>query len=382
MATVARAYVPAIARATAPHVAGSFYRPELDLLRFGAFFLVFLHHSLPRGGQIGHLGPLFGASIAALDNAFGFGLCLFFALSAYLITELLVRERKTNGKVQIKAFYLRRALRIWPLYFLALAIGMIYILLTPGSGDVVRFGAYVILAGNWYCVAHGAVSTPMDILWSISVEEQFYLFWPWVVAARTKWVLGTATGCLAVCSAVALLFFGHTGVSTDAIWFNSFVQFGMFGAGAAVSLVLRGRSLQWRVVTRVSAATAALLLWWSASFLFHIKDTSVTPPVTMLLAGYAAVAMGCVLLLLAVMGISADHLPGALIYLGRISFGLYVFHEWARTLAFRIVPSKGIVHPLLALAITIGLASLSFRFFETPFLKLKKRLEVVRSRSV
>ena len=367
---------------------GSFYRPELDVLRFIAFLLVFLHHTLPRQGAVPHLGPQMSALVTSFAKACGFGLCLFFALSAFLITELLVREKDTCGKLEIKAFYIRRALRIWPLYFLGLAIGVTVALLKPVPGVLERYTAYAFLAGNWYCLAHiaGAGNSPMEILWSISVEEQFYLFWPWVAAKARKALKIAALGLLAV-SAAALIVTAKIGANTEAAWFNSFVQFGMFGAGAILSLRLRGRLLQWGIVLRSMAAFSAITLWFMASYLFHIKDPGPVTSGFKLLAGYTFVEIGCVLILLAIMGVSRAMLPRFLIYLGRISFGLYVFHVLSLHIAWNILRAlhashAGMIEPLLGLAITIAFASLSYRYYETPFLKLKKRLEVVQSRPV
>src|ERR1035437_9331490 len=93
---------------------GRFYRPELDVVRFLAFLLVFGHHFLPEGS-----GPSTAALPRSLTRIFyacagssGFGLCLFFTLSSYLICELLIREREAAGSVQAKQFYIRRILRI------------------------------------------------------------------------------------------------------------------------------------------------------------------------------------------------------------------------------------------------------------------------------
>jgi peptidoglycan/LPS O-acetylase OafA/YrhL len=376
-------------RTIAHHAAGGFYRPELDVLRFVAFLLVFVHHTAPRQGIIPHLGPQLSAVITSVSKACGFGLCLFFALSAYLITELLIRERNANSRLDIKAFYIRRALRIWPLYFLGLGIGVALALFRHQPEVLGRYAAYAVLAGNWYCVAHIASvgKSPMEILWSISIEEQFYLFWPWVAGARSRRLLEIAALSLLAVSALALIFIARTGASTDAAWFNSFVQFGMFGAGAMLSLKLGGSAPRLGTASRIAVAFAAMVLWFVASAVFHIKDPGPATSAINLIAGYAAVALGCVLLLLSVMGISAMKLPRVLIYLGRISFGLYVFHELGLNLAWSLlhklrVPQPEVVAAFLGLAITIAFASLSYNFYEKPFLKLKKRLEVVKSRPV
>ena len=376
-------------RTTANHAAGNFYRPELDILRLVAFLLVFVHHTAPRHGLIPHLGTQLSSLITSLAKACGFGLCLFFALSAYLITELLIRERNANGKLDIKAFYIRRALRIWPLYFLGLGIGVALALLRHQPDVLGRYAAYAVLAGNWYCVAHlaSAGKSPLEILWSISIEEQFYLFWPWMAAARARRLLQISAVSLLAVSALALVFIARKGASTDAAWFNSFVQFGMFGTGAMLSLKLRGSAPRLGIASRIAVGFAALVLWYIASAVFHIKDPGPATSAFNLLAGYAAVALGCMLLLLSVMGISPMKLPRVLIYLGRISFGLYVFHELGLNVASSFLHKLGVAQPriveaFLGLAITIALASLSYNFYEKPFLKLKKRLEVVKSRPV
>lgn len=98
-----------------------FYRPELDAVRFFAFFSVFLFHA-------SNFATRFTTAQEALGYSGKFGVCLFFVLSSYLIAELLIRERDQTGTVHIGSFYMRRILRIWPLYFgfiaLCIVIGL------------------------------------------------------------------------------------------------------------------------------------------------------------------------------------------------------------------------------------------------------------------
>src|SRR5580704_10177801 len=100
----------------------SFYRPELDALRFFAFLAVFLFHfNRPVDLYVQHGIPRVVALTAtSLIQGGVFGVDLFFVLSAYLITELLIREKEVCGSLDVKGFYLRRILRIWPLYFFAI----------------------------------------------------------------------------------------------------------------------------------------------------------------------------------------------------------------------------------------------------------------------
>ena len=101
-----------------------FYRPELDALRFVAFLCVFACHALPYPESL-HSASIQGPAwrlIETVREAGNFGVSLFFLLSAYLITELMRREKLATSDVHLKAFYIRRVLRIWPLYFLMLLL--------------------------------------------------------------------------------------------------------------------------------------------------------------------------------------------------------------------------------------------------------------------
>src|SRR5829696_7632206 len=159
------------------------YHPELDVLRFVAFLAVFMHHALPRdaGLYIRHgLSPAATQWLLTAKEAGAFGLDLFFALSAYLITELLLREHETRGSFSVSAFYVRRALRIWPLYFtfLAFTVFVVPTFFPAESFGLIYIVSFSLFVGNWVCATNGIPFSVAGPLWSISVEEQFYIGWP------------------------------------------------------------------------------------------------------------------------------------------------------------------------------------------------------------
>ena len=162
-----------------------FYHPELDVLRFFAFLMVFLHHAFPHDPRFWTtLGvPSFLAHIVAGIGATGaFGVSVFFVLSSYLITELLLREKDLMGTLDVRSFYIRRILRIWPLYFAFLALAVVLQWIVPGQHVTLRAGLWFsLLAGNWFIVFHGFPSSVIFPLWSVSIEEQFYITWPAIV---------------------------------------------------------------------------------------------------------------------------------------------------------------------------------------------------------
>ena len=154
-----------------------FYRPELDVLRFIAFLMVFIVHRMD-------FMPIDPAQHYWLYNICllgDLGVPVFFLLSSFLITELLFRESDETGTIQLKAFYMRRILRIWPLYFLVFYGLVILTQFVPWSGakDPATWLAFTFFAGNWWICLHGWVPAyPVNPLWSVSVEEQFYIAIP------------------------------------------------------------------------------------------------------------------------------------------------------------------------------------------------------------
>jgi len=359
----------------------AFYRPELDVLRFVAFFSVYLFHGL-----------WFASMPIGLRFGLQSGMCLFFMLSSYLITELLLRERATTGRIHIEAFFIRRILRIWPLYFACLALAVV----TGFVWKDFRFpwrclAAYLLLAGNWYSVLIGRVNSPWQPLWSINVEEQFYLLWPFLarLSVRYLWIVSIATFPVA---AVALAYWA--GKVTDGpygipIWFNSFVQFQYFGLGAILALVLRSRIPALSIGIRSLLIAASLGVFYGAAVLLASGNAKNAGS---LVGGYLLIGCACTLLFLALLGIERRYVPDWGIALGKISYGLYVFHVPTMFITYRALyhipmlrahgTALSTLHLILALPLTYFIATLSSRYFEMPFLRLKKRFEFIKTRTV
>ena len=376
--------------------AARFYRPELDVLRLVAFMSVFTVHALSVSPGTIPFQPI----VAAVG---AYGLCLFFLLSSYLITELLSREESKTGTVHVKAFYLRRILRIWPLYFGFLLFAKILGHFYPFFGlGTARLLSFLFLAGNWYIAKFGSSWTPAEILWSISVEEQFYLVWPLVARFGGKRAVGVFSAILLPVAWISL--YWHRGGYQPApmglefdgtIWCNSLVQFQFFALGALFSILMKGRVPGWNAFTRCAVFFSGFALWFTASWLFRAGHYGEHLPGNILIFGYSLIAAGCVLLLSSMLGASPDRFPQFLIYLGKISYGLYVFH-WICIESIYVLPNalagripvtynSILIFALkyaIALAATVLIAACSYRFFEAPFLKIKKRFTFVAVRAI
>ena len=370
-----------------PARANHFYRPELDMLRLLAFFMVWSAHAL-----IPFAGLLPVRVLAAVEGAGSCGVPVFFFLSAFLITELLRRERTATGGVRLRLFYLRRALRIWPLYFGILALYALLGLRWHGFRiEPVRLAASCLLAGNWYIALHPWIKTPLRALWTISVEEQWYLLAPLV----ERWVSRRTLGLLcitAVCvSAASLTLLAHAADASQlhvTAWVNSVVQFQYLAMGALAALLLNGHIPEMSPYARASlvvAAAAAILL---AAVWCRIREAGVSHSAGSLVFGYLLAGAGAACLFFACFGVAPARCPRALVQLGQLSYGLYMLHETAFFLADTLGKHLHLpqtlaslsARKLLALLLTVALAWLSFRFWELPFLRLKERWTVIRTR--
>jgi peptidoglycan/LPS O-acetylase OafA/YrhL len=363
-----------------------FYYPQLDCLRFMAFFLVFLHHNIPTNARVlNHLGPRFLAVTILLRDTVGFGLSLFFFLSSYLITSLLIMERRTSGTINLKSFYVRRILRIWPLYFAFLGgVALVGHWRAAEHISLPRFAAMSVLAGNWYCTVAGLGAFAIGPLWSISVEEQFYAIWPGVFRSASRKTFLWFTGGVALISIVSTGILAARGASSLGLWMNSLSEFAFFAGGGLFALMVPSIKMpNWRYALTLTGGGA--VLWFVVEIFCKINDRDLQPTPIRAIVGYLLVAIGCALLLRGSLYLAPGAIPEWLIYLGKISYGLYVFHS----LAMHIVRSSPASWPiripgvdlLTVLLITVALAALSYKFLEKPFLQLKGRFESVRTRS-
>ena len=362
----------------------SFYRPELDVLRFGAFLLVFIHHGFPLAAAeyAGWGVPTFLAELlAAGARAGALGVDLFFALSAYLITEVLFREQRARGNFDIRAFYTRRILRIWPLYYFALLVLLPLLALAmpadkmPGNFWV----AFLFFAGNWACAWWNLYPTSLALLWSVSIEEQFYAVWPWVLRLCGPRMPLCACGLLAIATMTRFFVISHGGLTgMDArIWTNTFARLDPIAGGALLAWLLQGKIPQHTRRKRVFwIASGGAGLWIAGSVL---KD-----PGLIWLLTYPLAAAACVAILYGSFAPTGEREPTMLTYLGKISYGLYVFHVAAIRLVQTIAgPSlNGPIVLLIAFSLTVALAALSYRYLESPFLRWKNRFAHVSTRAV
>jgi len=375
--------------AAAPARIERFYRPELDALRFFAFLGVFIFHAAPRTMNFYNAAGYphwLSSLLISIFGAGAYGVDLFFALSAYLITSLLLRERAATSALDLRGFYMRRILRIWPLYLAFVAFAAIFAVLVPGQHLPMKYVVgYSLLAGNWIYAFYGLPASFATPLWTVSIEEQFYLAWPLALRkASVRTMAAIAAGLLVIANAWRV-WLAVTAAPVERIEYNTFTRLDPIALG--ILLALFGHKLPSFTRLQRVALLCGGIATWIAVFAFTVTGQATTVTTWRMALGHPFTALASAAVLLSVLGSQHRFLRNpALLYLGKISYGLYVLHEFAHFCAMRLAPAStpiGVVgQSVLGLSLTIVLAAASYRWLESPFLRLKERFAHVQSRPV
>jgi peptidoglycan/LPS O-acetylase OafA/YrhL len=357
-----------------PSAASSDHLPGLDGLRAIAIGVVFgFHLSLP-GFSLGWSGVQ-----------------LFFVISGFLITGILLRSRSRPR--YFRNFYIRRTLRIFPIYYLVIAIYFVAAYL-QGDGATAKLFPYYLTYSQTYpqLVTRYASAPLLGHTWTLAIEEQFYLLWPLAIfLLRGKWLAVALAACVALALGERIVVHGFA---------NPFLSLGLLpsqidllAAGSAIAVLAAARPVAWMrrlgyllagagvVVAGAMVAHAGLGVFWSA---FTWVPLPIGP--------YFPTAMA--VLFAGIVALTATRAPltrwlanRPMMRIGKISYGLYLFHPfvftWIDRLSAPLRPtgpkswaSRLVVLGIMAAKVgaTVLVAECSWRFFEGPINALKDRL--------
>src|SRR5882757_2529466 len=383
------------------------YFKNLDVIRFFAAFLVLVHHSF-------FFKRDYSDSFAFVNNCFEhtgrLGVNLFFILSGFLISYLLLVEKDTTGTISYRSFYMRRILRIWPLY---LGYGLILTFFSPyvaqkmgmGGGTdlstmLLNFVFLLFFSVNFQMAFVGWNRGIFEVSWSVCIEEQFYLIWPPLVNYFRKklGVLLVIMFSLSILVRIFLYFImpALSPASPIEKFLNInyemiFDKLDLFGGGLFIAQLWYNKKKYESLFKKLFRPWIQVVM----TLLAILYTISIVKPTNMLFLlffdHYVCDILFGYVLLAAVAENSIYRLEHPLLKtLGKISFGIYLFHT--AICQFVLVFFKkfighpesrilyDILYPLVNLTITCGVAYISYTYYEKWFLIRKKKFELVTTR--
>jgi peptidoglycan/LPS O-acetylase OafA/YrhL len=362
------------------------YFPHLDGLRFLAFFYVFMYHCYFAVPEIGKDNPFYLVFHKLWENG-DLGVNFFFTLSGFLITYLILVEEKVNGSFSIKSFYWRRTLRIWPLYFATLVFGyfifqLLLDLVNAGIEEHANIWYYVFFLGNFNSIINGdPLSGTLSVLWSLAIEEQFYLFWPilLLIFKRSRLAL------FILLLLISLVFRGINFQNHTLIFYHTFSVMSDLVIGAWLAWWSFTKSLKQEESDSLSKKYSVLIYLLGLTLILFRKELFVAPILVMLerlifSLFFAFIIFDQTFAKTSLLKIGSFE---KISFWGKFTYGLYCLHIPAMVFtegfammgeihesAWWVFYGKTISTFLLSLIF----CRLSFRYLERPFLRLKEAL--------
>lgn len=376
------------------------YFPNLNGVRFVAASVVIVHHLEQVKASLGLPNAWDSHVVRLIGNL---GVVLFFVLSGFLITYLLLEEKRGTGTVAVGAFYIRRILRIWPLYYLIVIVSLFVLphfsyFEIPGLSETLplhfasKVALMLLFLPNLVLQLYGIVPYANQT-WSVGVEEQFYLIWPLALQMRRSWmqsislILGMYValrfclwllldqGAFGISQSIHILNPGMLSAVTQ--YFDDFALDSLAIGGIAAILVARRAGIL-RFCYRIDVQIGAYALVSVLTLLGFWARHGLHRPLYSIL--FAIIIMN-----LASNERTIVRMENSVFsYLGRISYGLYMYHPVAIIITLRLLTSFGLVgirtlQYSVCVALTILIAAVSYEAMERRFMHAKLRFTRVVS---
>ncbi|MCX6182862.1 MAG: acyltransferase [Bacteroidetes bacterium] len=363
------------------------YFENLDGLRFLCFLSVFFYHSFyTEFTDIKSTSAYQFVKINLVGNG-NLGVNFFFVLSGFLITYLLIEEKTINTNINLKNFWLRRILRIWPLYFFCVFFGfVVFPLLKQSFGQTPNENAsllsFLTFTNNLDFIYNGPPdASVLGVLWSVAIEEQFYLVWPiilFLLPVRKYWI---AFAVIIVGSFVFRANFDDPEIH-EKHTISCIADMAMGSLGAwLIWMSARFRHL---IENLSKLQIAVIYIFFFMAFFF--REQLFYANYGMRIFERFFISIGILLIILEQCYAKNSFFKLSkfkfISGLGKITYGLYCLHFIAILITLVITRKLGlnssvwevlILETSIALVITIIISSLSFKYFEKPFLKLKEK---------
>lgn len=321
------------------------------------------------------------------------GVNFFFVLSGFLITYLLLIEMQLRGRINIGSFYIRRALRIWPLFYFCVAFGFIAFpffksMLGEIPNESANVVSYLFFLNNFDFIKNPPDSSVLSVLWSVAIEEQFYLFWPlilWIVPSRFTPLVFIAI----IIQSVIFRLFNYDVLLLEYHTLSCISDMAIGGLGAYAVLTFP-KVLD--AVKKVNKGWIAMLYIFTIVLLLTRKEY--------LQANFIVAALERILVAFIFLCIilEQNYASNSLFKLsnfkwislmGKRTYGLYCLHFIGILTATKVTKMLGmntqlwqvlLIDTTLAFLLTLMLAEISYRFYELPFLRVKEKFSFITSK--
>lgn len=369
-------------------MAEKFKFENLDSIRTIAFLSTFCAHAFYTQSDTIANSASYKFAIN-FSHFFSFGVPIFFVLSGFLITFLMLKEQEEKKYFNLGHFYLRRILRIWPIYFVVLVFGFVLfpwirmVVLHQPIEETANPLMYMLFLSNFDQLSHDVLPYGVGLgpTWSVSVEEQFYLFWPLILLLFPKKKFGLAILLTLLGSIVFSQIFGLVAKHTIhcMIYLSS---------GALFGYLIYYHKEKMKKLTNINS-------WFFIGIL-----------ITLYILIYSSFELRNSYFLIALIALSIGYIIAFQVQnirfqfkkipyfekLGKYTYGLYLFHVICNFITHMVFDdilkiaetqlSVLVLKPLISLLFSIGVSILSYRYFERYFLKLKLKFSPLNNRKV
>jgi len=361
------------------------YFEHLDGTRFFAFLLVFLVHCFVSVDS--NIGD--SELYKAVEDFFkvGFlGVDFFFVLSGFLISWVILNEKEKTKKFRFGHFFARRALRIWPLYFLIVLLGYTFYYYSVSArmeiSGLPPFYNFALFIVNFYSIYEGIdYLFFLTFLWSVSIEEQFYIGYS--VLAKVFFRLNLLLVAI-VLILVSLVYRFYNIENGQELYFHTFSVLGNFGVGILVAYLAQRKNQIYNWLESRSNLFSSVIYFVLFGSLIYYNELNEIEGFRIFSRLYFSCLFGYIIF---EQCFSKDRFLSfgksrIIKYLGKISFGLYCYHGVVITILIKTLEKFEfeetlwhvfLISPIIILTVSIGLSALSYKYFEGFFLKLKKK---------
>ena len=337
------------------------YMPQLDALRALAVLAVMVHHFLPVDRYI----PTDYITLGFL------AVRLFFVLSGFLITGILLNYRSLERGTALRRFYLRRVLRIFPIYYLTLFIALAL------QVRSIQQGAFWHLTylSNYIAPFHPEWMGPASHFWTLAVEEQFYFVWPFILLfVPKKYLKGTIVGTIALAVIFRAFVLFVLSMSLEVAGIFTFATLDSLGGGALLALFHYDERLRPRLPRLMKWFLVAGLGIMTLTTLLYIYNRGFRILHTLLCLGISFLFVVLIEKTARGFGGPAKTVMEnpAVLYVGKISYGLYVYHNFMLAIVIYYFRDYRLV-AVLATVSTFAVAIVSWHVIERPLARLKNK---------